>query len=457
MRTAAPAVTILAAMLAVFSSLPGCTGNMHGSGAPPADASAYRDAHPADASSGIDTSAATDTSSAPDASATGDTTSAADADRPDGPDADAPADVVAPPDADSGPGPAQPDATSDVADAAAAPDTSPGPQPLEDPTRSSQINMADPDTVQTRDGQYITYGTTIGAGTGPRCNAQGRLFVPYLLHGRGNSVGISDCAAGDAMPAGPGAWAQPDSAVWAPGVAFHKDQYIMFYTATKRGTGQKCIGRATSARARGPFVTRSEWACPPQGRWAIDANPFVAGGKLYVAYRDDYITTYPETGLSVVRTDDQGQALWDTRRDLLKSTDISWDTTRISGETRVVENPSMFRHDGVWYVAYSGNNWDSARYATGIARCGTNPLPAQRCTPLQDGVRRPYFGFTGSAGLDPYRGLPGNHEGPGGMDVFEAADGSLRVAWHWWNAAKRTRHVAVGRLLKDAGGFYVGE
>lgn len=338
-----------------------------------------------------------------------------------------------------------------------APDVEEEPAPLEDPTHSSAIGLADPDTVRARDGKYITYGTTIGAGNGPRCGASGRLFVPYLVHGSGNSVRIADCASGDAMPDGPGGWAQPGGAIWAPGVARFGDQYIMFYTATKRGTGQKCIGRATSRGARGPFVSKGEWACPPAGRWAIDANPFVAGGNLYVAYRDDYINSYPETGLSVVRTDAQGRAIWDTRRDLLKSTDISWESVNISGADRVIENPSLFKSDGVWYVAYSGNNWDSPRYATGIANCGASPLPATRCTPIRNGVQRPYFGYTGSGGLGPYRGLPGNHPGPGGMDIFKAADGSLRAVWHWWNPSNGRRQVALGRLLVNAGGFYVGE
>lgn len=189
----------------------------------------------------------------------------------------------------------------------------------------------------------------------------------------------------------------------------------------------------------------------------IDANPFTDGNNLLVAYRDDYINTFPETGISVVRTDDMGRAQWSTRRDLLESTDIEWDTIRINGSSHVIENPSMFRKNGVWYLAFSANNWDSARYATGIARCGDSPLPSQRCTPLRRGVERPYFGFTGEAGLDPYRGLPGNRRGPGGMDVFRAADGTLRAVWHWWRPSDRSRHSVVGRLLRDAGGFYVGQ
>jgi len=319
-------------------------------------------------------------------------------------------------------------------------------------TTESTFPLADPDTVRANDGSYVTYGTTVGAGVGARCGATGQLYVPVLAHGSGSSVGMANCASADAMPAGPGGWAS--GAIWAPGVARFGTQYFMYYTASKAGTGQKCIGRAVSANARGPFTAAGEWACPPAGRWALDANPFVANGSLYVAYRDDAITSGAETGISVVRTDANGWAIWDTRRDALKSTDISWDSINGNTGTNVVENPSMFRStDGRWYLAYAGNNWDSVRYSTGIASCGTAPIPASRCVPLQNGVQRPYFGYVGSGGLGPYRGLPGNRPGPGGMDVFTAADGTARVVYHWWNGS--TRFPITGVLGRDAGGFLV--
>ncbi len=251
---------------------------------------------------------------------------------------------------------------------------------------SSTFPLADPDTLLAKDGSYVTYGTTVGAGTGARCGATGRLYVPVLVHGSGSSVGMADCASHDALPSGPGAWAEPGGAVWAPGVARFGNRFFMFYTASRKGSGQKCIGRAISDSARGPFQNQGEWACPDAGRWALDANPFVAGGNLYVTYRDDAIASGAETGISTVRTDSEGRAIWDTRRDMLKSTDITWDTAKISGGTHVVENPAMWKAaDGDWYLMYSGNNWDSARYSTGIARCGASS-PAR--LPLHPHPRR---------------------------------------------------------------------
>jgi arabinan endo-1,5-alpha-L-arabinosidase len=320
---------------------------------------------------------------------------------------------------------------------------------------STAFPLADPDTVIARDGSYITYGTTVGANTGARCGGTGRLYVPYLVHGSGSQVGMPTCAAGDAMPGGPGTWAEPGGGIWAPGVVRFGDRYFMYYTASRQGSGQKCLGVATSYGARGPFESAGEFACPSGGRWALDANPFVQGDSLYVAYRDDAITSFPETGISIVRADAGGHAIWSTRRSVLRSTDITWDTIRISGDTRVVENPSVFERGGRFYVAYSGNNWDSARYATGIVDCGTSLLSGGICTPVGGGVSRPYFGFTGPGGLDPLRGLPGNHPGSGGMDVFKAANGSLRAVWHWRNPANGRRYVQTGTFGRNGTQFVV--
>lgn len=319
---------------------------------------------------------------------------------------------------------------------------------------SSTFRLADPDTVRAKDGRYVTYGTTVARGVGKRCDVRGKLYVPVLVHGSGNNVGLSDCAAADALPDGPGAWAEPGGAIWAPGVARYGDRYFMYYTASRKGSGQKCIGVAVSDTARGPFRHHGGWACPPAGRWALDANPFVANGSLYVTYRDDAITRGPETGISTVRTNGEGRAIWNTRKDMLKSTDIEWDTKKSGSRAHVVENPSMWKMpDGHWYLMYSANNWDSARYATGIAKCGTSPLGGAGCEPIRQGVRRPYFGFTGDAGLDPYKALPGNRRGPGGMDVFRAANGDPRVVWHWWDGGPR--YPMTGLLTRGQDGFAV--
>lgn len=342
--------------------------------------------------------------------------------------------------------------------AAVALDAPQGPTAALASTGSSSFSLADPSTVHAKDGTYVTYGTTVGSGAGPRCGAATgvTLYVPFLNHGSGDTVGMSDCVAGDALPSGPGSWAVDNGAIWAPGVALFNGTYYMYYAATKAGTGQKCIGLATSGGAKSPFTNKGEWACPSGGRWAIDPNPFVANGKLYVAYRDDAITSGHETGISIVQVGSDGFAHWSTRRDALKSTDLVWDSANESGSTHVIENPSIFvggaNH---YYLLFSGNNWNSARYATGIADCGPDPIPSGRCTLLKDGANQPYFGYTGSGGLGPHRGLPGNHTGPGAMAAFYTEGNRRCVVWAWYNTATGKRHPIIGELKLDSGGFYV--
>ncbi|AXK31858.1 hypothetical protein DVA86_03545 [Streptomyces armeniacus] len=322
----------------------------------------------------------------------------------------------------------------------------------------SRFRLADPDTVPTNKNDYITYGTS---SSGKKCGGgSGGFKVPMLRHGSGGDVGIADCAIGDALPRkNIGAWADKSSGVWAPGVVKHGGKYLMYYTISKKGSKQKCIGLATAKGASGPFKDGSKhpWACPPSGRWVIDANPYVSGGKLYVVYRDDQVTRGIESGVSVVGAGRNGWADkgFSSRRTVLTSKNIAWDSTKNAGNNHIVENPSMFKVGKTWYLAYSANAWKSARYATGIAKCGTKPIPQKRCSPIRDGVKRPYFGFKGKAGLGPWRGLPGNHAGSGGMDVFRAHNGGHRAVYHWYQRSSGKRFPVTGNFVWQDGGFAV--
>lgn len=342
--------------------------------------------------------------------------------------------------------------TSDGADGGAAGSSSSS-------TRAeSTFKLADPDTVLTDQGDYVTYGTS---SAGRKCGGKNQSFkVPMLRHGSGDEVGMADCAVGDALPKkNIGGWADTSGGVWAPGVVKHKGKYLMYYTMSRKGSKQKCIGLAKSADASGPFKDTGNrpWACPPSGRWVIDANPYVSGGRLFVAYRDDQVTKGIESGISVVGAGDGGWAdkNFSTRRTALTSHDIAWDSAKNKGNNHIVENPSMFKVGKRWYLAYSANAWDSVRYATGIADCGTKPIPGSKCKPMRNGVQQPYFGFTGKAGLGPWRGLPGNRTGPGGMDIFQAQNGSHRAVYHWFQRSTKKRYPITGSFVRHNGGFAV--
>ena len=83
-------------------------------------------------------------------------------------------------------------------------------------------------------------------------------------------------------------------------------------------------------------------------------------------------------------------------------------------EASVVEGPFMWSTGGSYYLFYSGNNWNSASYAIGVAVCQG---PLGPCT-------KPLGG--------PLFASQPNMAGPGGASVFEDTAGNAWVAFHAW-------------------------
>lgn len=326
--------------------------------------------------------------------------------------------------------------------------------------------FADPDTIAVAGkSNYATYGTEVRGRDKYGKPAWGAIYhVPVTLHGGGETLGLTNLPAqADAMPGGPGAWADSNQEVWAPSVSYFGNRYIMHYAATKLGTasaqyplGHRCIGRAVSTSPTGPFTGQAEVACPPNGRWAIDPDTFVDAGKLYMVYRDDNVTPANQTGISVVQLASDGSALWSTRRTALLSSDVmNWDFISSTGKD-IIENPTMMRvGNGQVHLFFSGYDWDGPGYAIGVANCGDSPLPATRCK-LLGSSSRPYWGYTGPGGRNPLHALPHPGKGPGGMSLFRTHGGAARVVWHYWSAATypQDRRRAVAEVLSYSNGVF---
>jgi hypothetical protein len=74
----------------------------------------------------------------------------------------------------------------------------------------------------------------------------------------------------------------------------------------------------------------------------------------------------------------------------------------------------MVAEDGGYDLVYSANDWDSADYAVGVARC-SGPLGP---------CRKPLSG--------PLFASQANLEGPGGATVFSDSQGQLQMAFQAW-------------------------
>jgi beta-xylosidase len=163
------------------------------------------------------------------------------------------------------------------------------------------------------------------------------------------------------------------------------------------------------AGAEGPFEDTSTGplVCPTELGGAIDPSPFVAeDGRAYLLWKSDGNCCGVPTRIFSQPISDDGLQLTEPPREVLTST-LPW-------EAGVVEAPSMVEHDGVHYLFYSGNAWDTAEYAIGYATCDT---PVGPCTKPLD---HPWLGSSAAAG------------GPGGQELFIDPAGDLRMVFHAW-------------------------
>ena len=211
---------------------------------------------------------------------------------------------------------------------------------------------------------------------------------------------------GNALPTLP-AWVTP-GATWAPGVLQVGGTFDLFYSAKVAGpgNGEECISVATATQPQGPFVDSSTapLECQPSLGGSIDPSPFVnADGTPYLQWKSIGAGAQPAT-------------IWSEQLDRAGTgfsgapgtTPLPLITADQPWEAGVVEAPDLVVRAGHYYLFYSGNNWDSAAYAVGVATC-TGPLGP--CTkPLSQPI------LTSSP----------NVQGPGGESVFTDASG---VSW----------------------------
>jgi Glycosyl hydrolases family 43 len=216
---------------------------------------------------------------------------------------------------------------------------------------------------------------------------------------------------GNALPALP-SWAAPD-ATWAPAVAQIGGAYLLYYAADVAGPGggEECISVATAAQPQGPFIDQSSspLECQPSLGGSIDPSPFIdTNGNLYLEWKSNGGTGPATIWSEQLNPSGTGFAANATPVQLLVPNQ-TW-------EGGVVEAPDLVTSGGRYFLFYSGNNWNSANYAVGVATC-TGPLG-----PCTKPLSQPILSSSSSV------------QGPGGESVFTDASGSYWVAFDGWIA-----------------------
>jgi len=218
---------------------------------------------------------------------------------------------------------------------------------------------------------------------------------------------------GDALPNLPSWATKLPGAVWAPAV-YNNDSYsyIMYYVLhtgpASMENGMQCISRAWSSTPEGPYddYTSGPLICPSGWRNALDPSWMLdTDGTLYLTYKLDGENGNPSTIFGQQLSADGWNLVG--RAKILITADQSW-------EAGTVEGPSMMPYNGKYYLAYSGNSYNTKSYAVGYAVCKTALGPCVK--PLDHPI------MVSNAGCF----------GPGGQEFFLDSGGNPWFMYHGW-------------------------
>jgi beta-xylosidase len=276
----------------------------------------------------------------------------------------------------------------------------PTPTGLSGPSFTNPVykhDFPDPHVILVKD-MYYAYATTNGSSLNIHA-----MRSPDLVNWE---------ELGDALPALP-KWSVLNSGyTWAPGVIQIEKQFVMYYVARDKDIDRQCIGVSTSDDPAGPFTDPNDEAFICQGDLggSIDPYPFRDDdSKLYLFWKNDGNCCGLEVALWVQELSPDGLTLVGVPVKLIVR-DQPW-------ERPLIENPAMVKHNNTYLLFYSGNWWESHKYAVGYAVCKTVTGPCEKV------LNEPWFQYKPPV------------MGPGGESFFTDPKGNLWIAYHAWTGA----------------------
>ena len=243
----------------------------------------------------------------------------------------------------------------------------------------------------------------------------GNLYVAYATNSTEGNIQIIEStdrvhwsAVGNALPTLP-SWAEPGG-TWAPAVLQVGGTFVLYYVAMVAGPrDEECISVATATSPEGPFVDTSvaPLVCQSALNGSIDPSPFVdTTGTPYLQWKSIGGRGHPATIWSE-QLNAAGTGFAASGPTAILAADQAW-------EAGVIEAPDLVLSGGRYFLFYSGNNWNSADYAVGVATCR--------------GPEGPCADLTAQPILSSGPGMAG----PGGESVFFDSSGRPWIAFHAW-------------------------
>lgn len=214
---------------------------------------------------------------------------------------------------------------------------------------STPVFLADP-TIFPHQGTYYLYGTVEGSSSnGFQAYRSGDL-KSWRPAGIKNSYALrKEDAFGTA-------------GFWAPQVFFHNKKFYMAYVANEN------IAIAVSSDPAGPFAQIAKVPLPAPVK-QIDPFVFIdQDGKVYLYH----VRLNGGNKIFVAEmTADLTGIIPGTLRECITATD-DWENTARSNWP-VAEGPTVIRHNGIYYLVYTANDFRNPDYAVGYAT-SSHPL-----------------------------------------------------------------------------------
>jgi hypothetical protein len=275
-------------------------------------------------------------------------------------------------------------------------------------------NFPDPTVVW--DGtKYWAYATSTGGSLMPAMSSTDlKTWIPRPAYSPNPYNG--DPFFNDSFPVPPawttGGTSRVGKAQWAPGVV-KLGSFWVAYTSWEVAPGRRCISVARATSPAGPFVDLSgqPFQCDSDPGGSIDPQPFVdTDGQVYLQWKSSGVPGSAPTKIKsrLLSPDGLSFAPGSSATAILQ-TELPWDGNSI-------ENPSMVKYGGVYWLIYSGNEWESANYRMGQAACAGPLGPCSRTSssPLIENTATEWS--------------------PGGGTLFTDTTGRLRIIYQVWNA-----------------------
>ncbi len=281
------------------------------------------------------------------------------------------------------------------------------------------VDFPDPDVLQVGD-TYYAYATNAGP-----TNIQ-LARSKDLVHWESLS---------GALPALP-FWSKPQAGLtWAPDVTTSADSktFIMYYTTRDAASDKQCIGVATGSNPEGPFRSTGRandepLVCNPKEGGDIDPASFQdEDGTRYLLWKNDGNCCALDTWIYIQKLADDGLSLVGEPTRLIKN-DQAW-------EGQLIEGPTLWKHDGKYFLFYSANDYRGERYAIGYAVAEHILGPYQKAL-------RPLL-TTDLKTAVPF--------GPGGQDVVVDKDGETWMVYHSWEPTLSARWMMIDPLVWENG------